>query len=130
MKKLISILLSTAMLFGVISSSGALTAVAVEENTGEESTVEETTVEESTVQDNTDNDSDTDDNAVGDTNAVYSVIGNSEQLFYFADNIYDKTTEMTYDSRVGLYKFMFYEVDPEAEGGDGHGQFSPVCEWW
>ncbi len=101
------------MLFGVISSSGALTAVAVEENTGEESTVEETTVEESTVQDNTDNDSNTDDNAVGDTNAVYSVIGNSEQLFYFADNIYDKTTEMTYDSRVGLYKFMFYEVDPE-----------------
>ena len=113
MKKYISIFLSAVMLLGIISSSGALTAGAVEDNPVEETTVENSTVEESTVQDNTDNDSDTDDNAVGDTNAVYSVIGNSEQLFYFADNIYDKTTEMTYDSRVGLYKFMFYEVDPE-----------------
>ena len=96
------------MLLGIISSSGAFTAGAVDENT-----VEETNVEDSTAPDNTDNDSDTDDNAVGDTNAVYSVIGNSEQLFYYPDNIYDKTTEMTYDLRVGLYKFMFYEVDPE-----------------
>lgn len=108
MKKYISIFLSAVMLLGIISSSGALTAVAVDENT-----VEETTVEDSTAPDDMNNDSDTDDNAVGDTNAVYSVIGNSEQLFYYADNIYDKTTEMTYDSRVGLYKFMFYEVDPE-----------------
>ena len=42
MKKIISILLSAAMLFGVISSSGAFTAVAVEENPVEDNTVEET----------------------------------------------------------------------------------------
>ena len=108
MKKLLSILLSSVMLFGAITSAGAFSAVAVEETTVEESTVEESVVEDNTVDDN-----DTDDSAVGDSDVVYSVIGNSEQLFYFTDNIYDKTTEMTYDPNVGLYKFMFYEVDPE-----------------
>ncbi len=47
--------------------------------------------------------------------AVYSVIGNSEKVFYNADDIYDKTTEMTYDPRVGLYKLVLHEVQPQKD---------------
>lgn len=116
MKKFISILLSAAMLLGMICSAGAFTAVAVEEETTvEESTVEETTVEDSTVEETTTDDIDTNDEVVGDSDVIYSVIGNSRKLFYYEDYIYDKTTEMTYDPRLGLYKFMFYDVQPEKD---------------
>lgn len=110
MKKLLSILLSSVMLFGAITSAGVLTAGAVEDNTVNENIVEDTTVEETTI-----DDSDSDDNAVGDSDVIYSVIGNSEILFFNTDDIYDTTTEMTYDSNVGLYKFMFYDVEPETD---------------
>ena len=116
MKNFISILLSAAMLLGMICSAGAFTAVAVEEETTvEESTVEETTVEDSTVEEPTTDDIDTNDEVVGDSDVIYSVIGNSRKLFYYEDYIYDKTTEMTYDPRLGLYKFMFYDVQPEKD---------------
>ena len=80
MKKTLAILLSAALLIGMICSAGAFT-VSAEENKED----------------------------------VYSVMGNSENVFYNKYDEYDKTTEMTYDPHIGLYKLMLYDVQPEQD---------------
>lgn len=98
MKKLLSIVLTAAMLLGVICSAGVFGVSAAEDK-------ESAAYSGETVSENED---------VG-GEAVYSVIGNSESVFYNADDIYDKTTEMTYDPRVGLYKLVLYDVQPQED---------------
>lgn len=80
MKKTLAILLSAALLIGMICSAGVFT-VSAEENKED----------------------------------VYSVMGNSENVFYNKYDEYDKTTEMTYDPHIGLYKLMLYDVQPEQD---------------
>lgn len=80
MKKSLAILLSAALLIGMICSAGVFT-VSAEENQED----------------------------------VYSVMGNSENVFYNAYDEYDETTEMTYDPHIGLYKLMLYDVQPEQD---------------
>ena len=80
MKKTLAILLSAALLIGMICSAGVFT-VSAEENQED----------------------------------VYSVMGNSENVFYNAYDEYDETTEMTYDPHIGLYKLMLYDVQPEQD---------------
>ena len=87
MKKLLSIVLTAAMLLSAICTSGVFGVSAAEDK-------ESAAYSGETVSENED---------VG-GEAVYSVIGNSESVFYNADDIYDKTTEMTYDNLRILYR--------------------------
>ena len=102
MKKLLSVFITAALLMSMICPAGIFSVSAVED--------EETAVNYNEIEDESENDSDGEIAADGD--AVYSVIGNCEDIFYNTDDIYDKTTEMTYDSRVGLYKYIFRDVQP------------------
>ena len=81
MKKSLAILLSVLMLAGMIFSSEAFSVSAAGESPFEDINFEDD---------------------VGDGN-VYSIAGTSPSLFWAEMDIYDTTTEMTYDSRVRLY---------------------------
>lgn len=105
MKKLLSILLTAALLLSVFCQAGAFSVSAAGD--------EETTA----VEDEIFSDDETvgDEEIAADGDAIYSVIGNCEDIFYYSDNVYDKTTEMTYDPRVGLYKYIFHDVQPVSD---------------
>ena len=97
MKKLLSIIITAAILLSVFCQAGAFSAGAAENEEFDIYDYGETVAGGE---------------IAADSDAVYSVIGNCEELFYNVDDIYDKTTEMTYDSRVGLYKYVFRNVQP------------------
>ena len=99
MKKLLSIFLTAALLLSVFCQAGAFSVSALE---NEEITINE---DEILSDDKTAND---DEIAAGD--AVYSVIGTN--LFYYEDNIYDTSTNMTYDPNAEVYKLRLYAVHP------------------
>ena len=99
MKKLLSILLTAALLLSVFCQAGAFSVSALE---NEEITINE---DEILSDDKTAND---DEIAAGD--AVYSVIGTN--IFYYEDNIYDTSTDMTYDPNAEVYKLRLYAVHP------------------
>ena len=99
MKKLLSIFLTAALLLSVFCQAGAFSVSALE---NEEITINE---DEILSDDKTVND---DEIAAGD--AVYSVIGTN--IFYYEDNIYDTSTNMTYDPNAEVYKLRLYAVHP------------------
>ena len=99
MKKLLSIFLTAALLLSVFCQAGAFSVSALE---NEEITINE---DEILSDDKTAND---DEIAAGD--AVYSVIGTN--IFYYEDNIYDTSTNMTYDPNAEVYKLRLYAVQP------------------
>ncbi len=99
MKKLLSIFLTAALLLSVFCQAGAFSVSALE---NEEITINE---DEILSDDKTAND---DEIAAGD--AVYSVIGTN--IFYYEDNIYDTSTNMTYDPNAEVYKLRLYAVHP------------------
>ncbi|MEE1017335.1 MAG: dockerin type I repeat-containing protein [Ruminococcus sp.] len=99
MKKLLSIFLTAALLLSVFCQAGAFSVSALE---NEEITINE---DEFLSDDKTAND---DEIAAGD--AVYSVIGTN--IFYYEDDIYDTSTNMTYDPNAEVYKLRLYAVHP------------------
>lgn len=99
MKKLLSIFLTAALLLSVFCHAGAFSVSALE---NEEITINE---DEILSDDKTAND---DEIAAGD--AVYSVIGTN--IFFYEDDIYDTSTNMTYDPNAEVYKLRLYAVHP------------------
>lgn len=99
MKKLLSIFLTAALLLSVFCQAGAFSVSALE---NEEFTVNE---DEILSDDKTANDDE-----IAADGAVYSVIGNN--IFYYVDNIYDTSTNMTYDPNAEVYKLRLYAVEP------------------
>ncbi|MBR0088519.1 MAG: hypothetical protein IJP94_01630, partial [Clostridia bacterium] len=100
MKKLLSIFLTAALLLSVFCQAGAFSVSALEN--------EEFTVNEDEIL--SDDETANDDEIAAGGDAVYSVIG--KNIFYYVDNIYDTSTNMTYDPNAEVYKLRLYAVEP------------------
>ncbi|GEM_PF-3363261 len=100
MKKLLSIFLTAALLLSVFCQAGAFSVSALEN--------EEFTVNKDEIL--SDDETANDDEIAAGGDAVYSVIGNN--IFYYVDNIYDTSTNMTYDPNAEVYKLRLYAVQP------------------